>query len=63
MHTKFNIGDRVSIVGVVKSIKINEENETYHVTFDCDEYSRTETFRHEQLFRASDLTLEEDDLK
>lgn len=63
MHTKFNIGDKVAIVGAVKSIKINEDHETYNVTFDCDEYSRTETFSHEQLFRASDLTLEEDDLK
>lgn len=63
MHTKFNIGDKVAIVGVVKSIEIDEAHETYDVTFDCDGYSRTETFRHEQLFHASDLTLEEDDLK
>lgn len=63
MHTKFNIGDRVAIVGIVESIKIDEEHETYDVTVGCDEYSITEKFRHEQLFRASDLTLEEDDFK
>lgn len=63
MHTKFNIGDKVAIIGAIKSIEIDEENETYDVAFQCDGYSRTDRLRREQLFPASDLMLEEDDLK
>lgn len=65
MNTKFNIGDKVAVIGAISYISVTENHdELYDVTFQSYEgYKRTETFTRDQLFPASDLTLEEDDLK
>ena len=64
MTTKFNVGDQVAIIGKVESISVDDKGEKYCIWLTNDEgASRYIAFSSNQVFPASDLRLEEDDLK
>lgn len=63
MNTKFNVGEKVAIVGEVSSIVIDGDGVIYNVEIESARCVRIEDYTSDQLFPASDIMLEEDDLK
>ena len=63
MTTKFNVGDQVAIIGKVDTISVDDNGEKYCIRLTSEEGARYMAFSSNQVFPASDLRLEEDDLK
>lgn len=62
MTTKFNVGDKVVIVGTVEEINVDKDCEYYTVYIVTDSSTEFLDFNHNQLFPASDITIKADDL-
>jgi len=53
MTTKFDVGDRVAIIGEVKWIGIDDDGVEYRIAIKNDSRVFTESFTEEQLYKKS----------
>lgn len=54
MTTKFNVGDKVAIIGEVKWIGIDDDGVEYRIKLENDNRVFTESFKEEQLHKIGD---------